>query len=250
MMKHWIKKFLRSLPFALSKNHAYDLLTEKIIKSVCKPDSNCIDVGCHKGEIMDIILKYAPQGHHTGFEPLPDFCERLKYKYRTNQKISISDFALSDHRGTSSFNYVISNPAYSGIKKRKYDREEKDTRIEVKTETLDEILQNHPKIDLIKIDVEGGEYQVLLGAKSSIRRDGPVIIFEHGKGASDIYGTQPDDIFDFFQSLDYSIYNLVTYLEEGSAFQKSEFNDEFYSGRNYYFVASLNGEKVDHSSGR
>jgi FkbM family methyltransferase len=237
-MKDCIKKIIRSFPLPLSKNHAYDLLTQKIIKKVCHTSSNCIDVGCHKGEIMDIILRYAPHGHHTGFEPLPDSYTLLKNKYRKNPRVKIYNYALSNRKGQSSFNYVITNPAYSGLVKRNYDRQEKDTEIEVDTQTLDYFMKNHPKIDLIKIDVEGGEYQVLLGAKTCLKKDKPVVIFEHGKGASEMYGTDPDDVFIFFEFLGYRIYTLKSWLNNGSFFSKSVFNDEFHSGRNYYFVAS------------
>ena len=237
-MKDFIKNIIRSFPIPLSQNHAYDLLTKKIIKKVCHQSSYCIDVGCHKGEIMDIILRCAPEGHHTGFEPLPDFYTLLQNKYKKNPHVTIRNYALSDRKGQSTFNYVITNPAYSGLIKRNYDRQEKDTEIIVQTQTLDHLMENHPKIDLIKIDVEGGEYQVLLGAKSCLQRDKPVVIFEHGKGASEMYGTNPNDVFDYFETLDYKIFTLKSWLNSGPFFSKPAFSDEFYTGRNYYFVAS------------
>src|SRR5690606_22337388 len=96
----------------------------------------------------------------------------------------------------ASFNYVVSNPSYSGLVKRKYDRpDEKDTTIEVETDLLDNVLPDDYKPTLIKIDVEGGELRVLEGAKSIIAKTKPVIIFEHGIGASDMYGATPEQVF-------------------------------------------------------
>lgn len=69
----------------------------------------------------------------------------------------LSDVALSDAKGTSSFNYVISNPAYSGFVKRRYDRpHEADTTITVRTNLLDDLIDPGDHVSVIKVDVEGG----------------------------------------------------------------------------------------------
>ncbi|HHB78565.1 MAG TPA: hypothetical protein ENK85_04970 [Saprospiraceae bacterium] len=52
-------------PIPLSKNHRYDIQTKAIIKKL-HADSNCIDVGCFKGEILDLMLQAAPKGQHFG----------------------------------------------------------------------------------------------------------------------------------------------------------------------------------------
>src|SRR5690606_23667035 len=84
----------------------------------------------------------------------------------------------------------------SGLIKRRYDRpNEEDCNITVKTDLLDRIIPVDMPIDLIKIDVEGGELLVLEGAKETIKRSKPVIIFEHGLGASDYYGAPPEQVF-------------------------------------------------------
>ena len=94
------------------------------------------------------------------------------------------------------FKFVESNPGYSGLKERKYDRPNEIVKdIVVKTDLLDEIIPSGEKIDFIKIDVEGAELQVLKGGMELIRRNKPVIIFEHGLGAADCYNTKPVDIF-------------------------------------------------------
>ncbi len=235
-----IKTIIRSLPIPLSKNHAYDLQTIKVIKKVCKINSNCIDVGCHKGEIMDLILKNAPKGFHFGFEPLPDFYENLVVKYAQNHQIKIFDIALADQTGETSYNYVVSNPAYSGLIKRTYDRpSEVDAQIRVKTDLLDNCIDKDVKIDFIKIDVEGGEYQVLLGAKELIKSSQPIVIFEHGKGASDAYGTTPSLIFAYFEDLNYKIYTMSAWLKSQNSFTKEEFVNEYENNRNYYFLAAI-----------
>ena len=48
----------------------------------------------------------------------------------------------------------------------------------------------------IKIDAEGAEAEVIAGGLETIRRTKPIVVFEHGKGAADAYGTTPSDVFD------------------------------------------------------
>lgn len=237
-MKEIIKKIIKSLPVAFTRNQRYDQLTKKIIKSVCKPESNCVDVGCHKGEMTDLMKKFAPNGKHFGFEPIPELYAFLVEKYK-DTNVKIYDFALSNTYGTATFNYVVSNPSYSGLIKRKYDKpHEEDTSIVVKTEKLDTVIPLNTKIDLIKIDVEGGELLVLEGATELLKRDKPVVIFEHGIGASDYYGSSPDKIHHLFSSCKMKIFTLENFLNKGKHLNLAEFEKQYYNQINYYFVAS------------
>ena len=119
-IKNYIKKLIKKIPVGLSKNHQYDIDTRKIIQKTLLNDSNAIDIGCHEGEILDYFLKYAPCGQHYAFEPLPHLYKNLKSKY--TKRAHLYPHALSNKEGTTTFQYVKSNPAYSGLKKRKYDR--------------------------------------------------------------------------------------------------------------------------------
>src|SRR6187455_1970825 len=139
-MKRILKRILQYSPVALTKNQHYDRLTQKIIRTVCRPESNCVDVGCHKGEILDLMRAAAPNGHHWGFEPIPDLYSALVEKYK-GTNCSISSVALSNVAGEAQFNYVTTNPSYSGLLKREYDRpNEEDTKITVQTDRMDDVL--------------------------------------------------------------------------------------------------------------
>lgn len=241
-MKRILKRLLRYSPIAITKNQHYDRLTKKVISKVCRPDSNCIDVGCHKGEILDLMLAAAPDGRHWGFEPIPALYQALAEKY-SGTRCTISPIALSNATGEASFNYVTTNPSYSGLLRREYDRpNEEDTNIIVQTAKLDDVLPAGIAVGLIKIDVEGAEMLVLQGARDTIARSKPVVIFEHGIGASDIYGTGPDEVFTFFQSLGYGIYLLEGFLGKKAAFTESQFAAQYHGKKNFYFVAANNAD--------
>lgn len=237
-MKETIKNLIKKLPVAFTKNQQYDKQTKLVISQVCGYDSNCIDIGAHKGEVLDIMLRYAPEGTHYAFEPIPDMHDGLVKKYAGMSNCNIFDYALSNQAGTATFNYVVSNPSYSGLIKRKYDREnEEDTQIEVKTALLDDLLPEAYTPHLIKIDVEGGELLVLEGAKNIIARAKPTIIFEHGLGASDYYGSTPEKVFALLTSYGLRISTMKRWLNNKPCLSEKVFIEHYHQKTDYYFIA-------------
>ncbi|OON68020.1 FkbM family methyltransferase [Hymenobacter sp. CRA2] len=238
-MKEVLKAIIKRLPIAFTKNQQYDEQTRAVIKRVCRPESTCIDIGCHKGEVLDLMLAAAPQGRHFGFEPLPDLYAELKRRYADTGKAQILNVALSNATGTATFNYVISNPAYSGLQKRTYDKpDEQDTTIEVQTDLMDRVIADTQRVDLIKIDVEGAELQVLEGAVETLRRTRPVVIFEHGLGAADCYGTRPEQVYDLLtEKAGLRVSLMKRWLRQEAPFTRQEFVQQFEQGKNYYFIA-------------
>ena len=215
----------------------YDTLTVEIMEKILRVNSNCIDIGAHTGLFTDEMLRIAPQGVHYAFEPLPDLYHNLIRKY--GGKINLFDIALSDKTGEVIFKHVVTNPGYSGFRERRYDRPNETIKdIIVKTNRLDVIVPVDTKIDFIKIDVEGAELGVLQGGVETIRKDRPVIVFEHGLGAADYYGTTPDDLYDLLtKECHLRIFVMEDWLLEKRALDKSEFHDQFYQGINFYFMA-------------
>ncbi len=233
-----LKQLAKKSPIPLSKNHLYDIQTRRILQRVLRADSCAIDVGCHKGEILDLILEAAPKGTHFGFEPIPSFYDALKEKYSDKPSVHIVNVAASDEKGVSKFNFVTSNPSYSGLKKRVYDRDDEvDEQIEVRVDKIDHIIPKEVQVDLVKIDVEGAELLVLKGAIEVLRRCKPTIVFEHGLGASDVYGSGPGDIFSLLEHAGVRVSTMGRFLSGKSSFSKVEFERQYYDRLNYYFIA-------------
>jgi FkbM family methyltransferase len=232
-----IRSLLNFLHLDLTKNLEYDRLTKSIMKNSISRQSNCIDVGCHKGEILEVIISLAPKGKHFAFEPIPVLFQQLELKYKG--KATIYPYALSDANGTSTFQFVKNAPAYSGIQKRKYDTATPDIeQINVEIKTLDSLIPPDTKIDLIKIDVEGGEYGVLKGGLQLLKKWKPVVIFESGLGASDYYGTKPDELYRFLTvDVGLAVSTLKSYIKKGTALSQKEFETHFNNNTEYYYVA-------------
>lgn len=226
-----------TLGIDLTKNQKMDRMTYKIIREHLTTHSNCIDVGCHKGEVLEWFLQFAPDGQHIGFEPIPQLFERLKTQF-SHTSCVFYNYALSDEDGETEFVYVPEAPAYSGLKERDYDgKQVNPQKIPVVIKRLDNLVLANTPVSLIKIDVEGGELGVLKGATELLKRDKPLVIFEHGKGASDRYGTTPEMILRLFLEAGMNLYTLPSYLGNKTPLTLTQFQQEFDLGENYYFVA-------------
>ena len=236
-MKDTIRKILQWMHLDVTKNLQYDRLTKVILKKSLSENSNCIDVGCHKGEILEIILGLAPDGTHFAFEPIPDLYNLLVQEY--GEKVNVLPYALADSEGTTIFHYVKNAPAYSGINQRRYDIADPEIEeLTVEQKTLDQVIPGNLKIDLVKIDVEGAELGVLKGALQLLGRWHPIVIFECGLGASDFYGTEPEDVYDLLcRESGYWINTLKRYLKKENPLSREQFVKLYRRNSEYYFIA-------------
>lgn len=117
---------------------------------------------------------------------------------RTSRASRSHEAALSNRAGEAEFSYVHgSAEGWSGLRFRPLPTGEDAhvEQIQVRLEVLDEILDPDYRPALIKIDVEGAEQQVIEGALETLRRHRPIVIFEHGIGSANVYGTSPPDIY-------------------------------------------------------
>ena len=224
------------------KNSLYDIQTVEIMKRVLQKDSNCVDVGCHEGGILTEMLRFAPIGTHFAFEPLPGMYQGLVESFGSLANLHLYGYALSDTAGKASFQYVVSNPGYSGFRRRRYDSpHEQIQQITVKTNLLDNLVPKHISIQFIKVDVEGAELQVFKGAIETIKRSRPIIVFEHGLGAADIYETSPENMYDLLAlQCGLKLFLMAEWLESNGrvSLSKDAFCEQFSRGNNYYFMAA------------
>ncbi|MFT5602247.1 MAG: FkbM family methyltransferase [Flavobacteriales bacterium] len=237
-MKTIIRKTLNFLHLDITQNLKYDRLTKLVMKRVIDSDSNCVDVGCHKGEILQDILKLSPNGKHFAFEPIPEMFENLKDKF--GDRATLSSEAVSDRTGSTSFNWVKNAPAYSGLKERIYAVDTPDIqKVEVELDTLENVIPADVKIDFLKIDVEGGEFDVIKGGLQKLKKDQPVIVFECGLGASEYYDTDIATMYKLItDEIELKLYTLSSFINNTGALSLEEFKGFYDSNSEYYFVAS------------
>ena len=250
-MPDWVKQIVARMPLAYrarrlyeqiyppspeEMNARYDAETLAVMKRVLRADSNCVDVGAHSGSILRRMLEFAPRGQHLAFEPLPDFADQLRTSFA---QVRVFELALSDSAGLTSFQRVVSSAADSGLRRRDYPNQVEEIQvITVQTERLDHLVADDFVVAFIKIDVEGAELGVLRGAGSVIKRCRPFIVFEHGLGAADHYGTTPVDVYDFLTiQCGLQVTLMKRWLHGEPPLSRASFVELLRAGREFYYLA-------------
>lgn len=215
------------------KNDLYDSQTVEVMKRVLQETSICIDVGAHKGDVLREILAIAPNAKHFAVEALPHFAQGLRDQF---PRVTVLECAVSDKNGTAEFHHVTSASGYSGLLKRDYDElNPVIEQIVVDVKLLDELVPDDTHISLIKVDIEGGEFNALKGATKILSRDRPTVVFEAGSKSSGHYGVDQNMFFDFFEAHNMHISTMGRYLTNKPAFSREEHWDSWTN--DFYFVA-------------
>jgi FkbM family methyltransferase len=177
-----------------------------LLEEVLERGSDCLDVGAHEGVVLGEMVRLAPSGRHVAWEPLPALARGLRTKFPS---VEVREAALSDRAGEREFAHVVDAPGWSGFLARPVPTGGPVETITVRCERLDDALPQDVNPVFMKIDVEGAEEQVLVGAIETLRRHRPVVAFEHGLGSTEYYGTTPTRIHELLAGqLRYQIYGL------------------------------------------
>ncbi|MGH2496064.1 MAG: FkbM family methyltransferase [Ktedonobacteraceae bacterium] len=193
---------LRSMRATLLPRYRHDRVenehVRKLLESILREDSNCIDIGAYRGRILEELVRIAPRGKHIAYEPLPHL---YKYLVEHFPSVDVRQAAVSNEIGETNFIYVKNIPAESGFSERSHGRQGQIEKLTVRTEALDRCLPAGYAPALIKVDVEGAERQVFEGAIGTISKYKPIIIFEHGKGGAAHYETEPRHIYELLNEV-------------------------------------------------
>jgi FkbM family methyltransferase len=164
-----------------------------ILAACLAVDANCIDIGAHTGGVLRDMVRSAPQGRHIAYEPLPELAAALA---RDFPSVDVHNAAVSDSAGEEEFTFLVSDPMRSSLAAAgAVPPPGAVHRLRVRTERLDDTLPADYAPALIKVDVEGAEAAVFRGGLETLRRHRPIVIFEHGLGGADKYGSGPDEVW-------------------------------------------------------
>lgn len=156
---------------------AYETGLVKMLKSFLKPGMFFLDLGANIGYFSAIAATLVgASGRVFAFEPSPYCFARLQRSLCGFEQAVTYNKAVSDKNGRSSF-YLHTEESGWGSMFCDHDSRE---RIEVSTIRLDDWAQQDSiaRLDFVKIDIEGGEYAALTGARTLLRRFQPVIVAE------------------------------------------------------------------------
>jgi FkbM family methyltransferase len=210
-----------------------------ILQKVLSENSCGVDVGCHIGSFLSLLTTYAPKGRHIAFETSQLRGRHLKDRFPS---ATIHTCAVSDVAGVAKFQEDYAHPGYSRLQGTVTAYKENTNSYEVEICRLDDILLRETRVDLLKLDIEGGELAALRGAVKSIRRFKPTILFECG---SEYFMAEEQlsrhMLYEFItQDLSYEIFTFVDFLFDKGPMTFDEFRKcGLYPFRAFNFIARL-----------
>ncbi|MBA3047751.1 FkbM family methyltransferase [Patescibacteria group bacterium] len=184
------------------------------------------DVGSHIGQTTRKYKKLYPKANIHGFEPYPEIYKKYIDSTCGDKKIYSNNFALSDKNGEAKFfvnNFHGTNSLLSNNKEYTdaIDSYKPLKTMRVKTETLDDYCKKNKieKINILKMDVQGGELLVLKGSKKMLSEGKIDLIYTEVEYAR-IYKNQPlfKDLEIFLKQYNYSLYKTynLAYLDDNT----------------------------------
>jgi len=153
-----------------------------------------IDIGAHKGEFLEKMLKIEKVNSFYAFEPQKNIFNELSEKFSKNKKVTLYNFAMDKEitnkklkinklSMTSSLAEINEKSLYLKIKNfLTFSKSNFEDEYEIQTNTVDKIFEKISlQKTLLKIDVEGFEKNVIEGSKMKLKEI-PFILLENQFG--------------------------------------------------------------------
>lgn len=142
-----------------------------------RPGWHCLDVGANHGYYTLVLADGAgPEGRVAPIEPTPRLAELLRQTLDVNgfPYVEVLQKAASDADG-STLQLVI--PAHRSLNAHLAEvAGPTDETVAVESVTIDSVTRDWPRVDLIKIDVEGAEESVWRGMEQTISGNRDLIV--------------------------------------------------------------------------
>lgn len=185
----------------------YEPETTALFEEILKPGDTVIDAGAHIGYFSRLAAeKVGRNGHVYAFEPDIDNRELLIMNTRDLPSVEVLEAALTHGEGTVPFYHVPdSSGCHSTI-----PQERASIRYAVAATSLDAFVANKGigRIALIKMDVEGGEWNALQGMKNVLSQKDLKLVMEFNPAALTRAQVEPGSVLDHLAAQGFSIFAL------------------------------------------
>ena len=193
----------------------WDILTDGenlMITTFINKNDIVIDAGAHFGDWSECVINHTNSDCllHS-FEPIPKFFDILNNKFGKKSKCNNKALGRADNEILMNY-YFLESEGCSSLFERKVLNDIPVKKIIVNVTSLDKYckINDIKKINYLKIDVEGAELDLILGANQLISNKSINFIqFEYG-------GTFPDanitlkQIYEYLITKDYSIFRITS----------------------------------------
>ena len=150
-----------------------------VIVSALLPDEepSICEVGSNIGASLLQILRVKPRARVVALEPSTRFRPFLERNLELSGYDLVEVLSLLAGRESGSME-LYNNTSTASVVSAEYDGHEPRGKQSAEMTTLDEIFRERGRVDFIKVDTDGFDFEVLRGAEATIERDGPAVYFE------------------------------------------------------------------------
>jgi FkbM family methyltransferase len=192
-----------------------------ILYEKSKNKKHILDIGANIGETSLHFAKNNPDSKVYAFEPMPDTFIKLNHNVLLNNftNIEIYNFGMGNSEGK----FYMSIPANNNIAGAKVDLNISEG-YNIYITTVDNFVffkRKLTSVDFIKIDVEGFEYNVLLGSINTIKSFKPTLFIEINDNNLKQQNTTAKTVIQFLEKFYPKIYRADT-----GEFINSDYNFE------------------------
>jgi FkbM family methyltransferase len=207
-------------------------INQKSIKTVV-----ALDAGANKGDWSNALLMQFPEAYIFAFEPSQEAFAHLQKRFLSSKSVNCENIALGKVDGITRLYSDRSGSGLGSLTKRRVDHFNIDFNFEeeVEIQTLDSWmakLEQELVPNILKMDVEGHEYDILLGATDSMKNI-EIVQFEFG-GSNIDTRTYFQDFWYFFKDHNFDLFR-ITPSQPILIHQYSEI-DECFRATNYLAV--------------
>lgn len=180
----------------------YEPETTRLFKRIVKREYVVIDIGAHIGYFTRLAARrVGKNGRVYAFEPDTENRTLLVQNTKRFPNVAARNEAVTDRNGTVLFYHVRgSTGCHSTI------AQDDAEHIEVPATTLDAFLSSVGvgRVDVIKMDIEGGEWNALKGMEKTLENVRHLII-EYNPGALTRAGAEPERLLSTLRAKGFSI---------------------------------------------
>jgi FkbM family methyltransferase len=194
--------------------HPYEEPQWKFVERSLRAGMVVVDIGANQGFYTLLASKcVGTRGRVYAFEPAPTERRKLERNLRLNgcANVVVEPLAVGASAGTAPFHAVAGHQgSWSSLREPASDVTVPSRLISVTMITLDEYVVDHNlmRLDMIKIDTEGGELDVLIGAQDAIRKHEPIILCEVEGRRTRQWGYSPAAIVKYLTDRGYQWFEL------------------------------------------
>jgi len=232
----WQLDLERYLDREIYEHGCFETRTTDIVRQWVRPGMKILDVGANFGYFTTVFADLVgATGHVWAFEPTQKYGQRIHWHLNANSLVdraTVLDYGLSDRDEQRTID-IVDCTASLHISQDSVITGNETIRLRRLDDVAAEL--NLPKVDLVKIDIDGHEPFFIKGGREYLRKHQPAMLMEFAWQNLEAAGTDIWGLKSQLEELGYELYSESTMRRITTDMQFSaEAGDRTHSSANFW----------------